>query len=668
MKDNSGLDMSDRQYFKEIMTGKDTIYSEILKSKSTDKYIFTVGVPVRDTDGKLLGAAVIAIDWQKYLDEHVLSSKIGKSGYNYILNAQGTTIGHPNKDRMLQPTAIPNEVRQMVAEKNGFLHYTYSGEEKVQAFGQVERTGWIVCSTEPEAELAALAIKQRNTLIVAGVIIYAALLSILIILLKGQVSKPLRRLMTFTNEIARGNYQAKLDGQYHFEIKELAADIQRMTGELKNKLGFANGVLHGFAAPMIVCDMSGAIIYTNQPMIDFLGVSGTSDDFKGQSTGQFFYGDASRQTVTDKCQRERKKCELRGAEMDVRGDKKVFLNMDLSPIYDLDDNMIGTIASITDLTAIREQQQRIEVQRDMMIGVAGKANTVSNRVSTATEQLSAQVEQSSRGVEDQSHRVSETATAMEEMTSTVLEVARNASKAAETSEQARKKAEDGAQVVGQVVEFMGQVKVNSDQSRADMNTLGQQAEGIGRILNVISDIADQTNLLALNAAIEAARAGEAGRGFAVVADEVRKLAEKTMSATKEVGEAIAGIQQGTRKNIENVEKVFKASEAAAALAGKSGEALREIVSLVDAATDQVRAIAAASEQQSSASEEINRSIADIDRISGETAEAMRQSAQAVIELANQAQALNTLIEELEGDGGGAGQGESPGRARQAALN
>ena len=182
-----------------------------------------------------------------------------------------------------------------------------------------------------------------------------------------------------------------------------------------------------------------------------------------------------------------------------------------------------------------------------------------------------------------------------------------------------------------------------------MSSLGTQAEGIGQIMNVISDIADQTNLLALNAAIEAARAGDAGRGFAVVADEVRKLAEKTMTATKEVGQAIQGIQEGTRKNIDNVERSGKTIIEVTQLATLSGNALRQIVSLADTTTDQVRSIATASEEQSSASEEINRSLEDVNRVSLETSDTMRHSALAVGDLANQAQALKHLIGRMQSE-------------------
>jgi methyl-accepting chemotaxis protein len=298
-----------------------------------------------------------------------------------------------------------------------------------------------------------------------------------------------------------------------------------------------------------------------------------------------------------------------------------------------------------------EAQARAErAKAEGMIQAANKLEGVVEIVTSDSEQLSAQIEQSSRGAEEQSRRVTETATSMEEMNATVLEVAQNASNAAEAADQAKARAEDGAKVVGLVVKGIEEVRHQAQEMKADMSTLGKQAEGIGQIMNVISDIADQTNLLALNAAIEAARAGEAGRGFAVVADEVRKLAEKTMTATKEVGDAIRGIQDGTRKNIDNVERSGKTIEEATVLANKSGESLREIVALVESTTDQVRSIATASEEQSSASEEINHSIEDVSRISLETTDAMRQSAQAVGELANQSQVLKSLIIEMQSEG------------------
>jgi len=303
--------------------------------------------------------------------------------------------------------------------------------------------------------------------------------------------------------------------------------------------------------------------------------------------------------------------------------------------------------------AAEAAKQRAELAKsEGMLQAAGQIEGVVEIVTSASEELSAQIEQSSRGSEEQAQRIGETATSMEEMNATVLEVAKNASQAAETADRAKRKANDGSAVVGQVVAGIGEVQAQALELKTDMTSLGRQAEEIGHIMNVISDIADQTNLLALNAAIEAARAGEAGRGFAVVADEVRKLAEKTMTATKEVGDAIRGIQDGARKNSTSVDLAVKKIEGATALAGESGAALEEIVALVDLTTDQVRAIATASEEQSSASEEINRSIEDVNRIAADTTDAMRQSAQAVSELANQSQILKNLVEQMkDGEGG-----------------
>lgn len=294
--------------------------------------------------------------------------------------------------------------------------------------------------------------------------------------------------------------------------------------------------------------------------------------------------------------------------------------------------------------------QAENARKEAMNDAAAQLEGVVEVLSSASTEISAQIEQSSRGAQEQSDRVQETATAMEEMNATVLEVARSASSAADMAGQARTKAEDGSRVVGLVVSDIEQVDAQSQRLKTDMHELGAQAEGIGYILNVISDIADQTNLLALNAAIEAARAGDAGRGFAVVADEVRKLAEKTMTATKEVDEAVRSIQAGTRTNVENVERAVQTIDDATARARQAQESLVEIVRLVDRATDQVRSIATASEQQASASEEITRSVDDVRRISHETSEAMRESAQAVLELANQAGVLRTLVEELKSDG------------------
>jgi methyl-accepting chemotaxis protein len=300
------------------------------------------------------------------------------------------------------------------------------------------------------------------------------------------------------------------------------------------------------------------------------------------------------------------------------------------------------------------EQHRLAAEtarQDGMLDAAGRLSDVVGVLSGAAAALSGHTGRATQGAQEQSLRLSEAVASMGEMRSTVIEVARSAATASGTAVSARDKASAGAVVVRRAMDGISAARDKALALARDMAELGSQADGIGRVLGVISDIADQTNLLALNAAIEAARAGEAGRGFAVVADEVRKLAEKTMVATAEVGQAIRDIQAGTQKGVTGVREAADVIETANALAGESGEALSAIVSLVEAASDQVRSIAAASEEQSAASESIEGTIADVGRVSEDTAQAMEQAVEAVADLAGQARVIEDLIDELRGDRG-----------------
>lgn len=293
------------------------------------------------------------------------------------------------------------------------------------------------------------------------------------------------------------------------------------------------------------------------------------------------------------------------------------------------------------------EQEAIEAKKKGMANAAEQIESVVSKLDEAIATIAVQVETSDRSLHAAALRLTETATAMEEMNSTVLEVAKNVGLAASISASARDKAIVGAEVVTQSVAGIHKLHDQSLALKKDMAMLDEHARSIDKIMSVISDIADQTNLLALNAAIEAARAGDAGRGFAVVADEVRKLAEKTMESTLEVGNAIKSIQQSATKSTHQVEQAVENISLANEFAAKSGEVLKEILQMVEQTADEVRAIAATSEEQSAASEEITRSITSVNEITLSTSTAMQSASQGVDSLRRRSHELVSLIEEMK---------------------
>ncbi len=259
---------------------------------------------------------------------------------------------------------------------------------------------------------------------------------------------------------------------------------------------------------------------------------------------------------------------------------------------------------------------------------------------SASSEISSSTEQMAAGAQEQTSQASEVAGAVEEMTKTIMENSKNANQTADTAKQAKHSAEQGGKVVQETVTGMKRIAEVVKKSAETVQELGKSSNQIGEIIGVIDDIADQTNLLALNAAIEAARAGEQGRGFAVVADEVRKLAERTTKATKEIASMIKKIQSDTTGAVASMEEGTKEVDNGIKLADKAGSSLNEIVGVSQKVTDMVTQIAAASEQQSSASEQISKNVEAISTVTSQTASSTQQIARA-------AEDLNRLTENLQ---------------------
>ncbi|WP_147819567.1 methyl-accepting chemotaxis protein [Salidesulfovibrio onnuriiensis] len=310
-------------------------------------------------------------------------------------------------------------------------------------------------------------------------------------------------------------------------------------------------------------------------------------------------------------------------------------------------------AALTDARQARQARHDADqAQRRGMLQAAKMLRYIVKHMNEASTRVNRESENIRENALSQQMRVEQTVDAIEAMSENIASVAQSATQASEAAESASMRAQNGSEVVGRTVDTIGRVNAITESLKAEVGDLGCKAEGIGKIMGVISDIADQTNLLALNAAIEAARAGEAGRGFAVVADEVRKLAEKTMDATREVGQSIAAIQEGVQKNIRGMERAADAVVDANRLAGESGRMLAEILEHFELTSNQITGIAAASEQQSVAGQQISEAVGEVDKVTMGTAEAVNQTGQAIGVLTRQIEALSKLhgLFQLLGEG------------------
>ncbi|MDD1975764.1 methyl-accepting chemotaxis protein [Pseudomonas putida] len=293
-----------------------------------------------------------------------------------------------------------------------------------------------------------------------------------------------------------------------------------------------------------------------------------------------------------------------------------------------------------ELGQLQRSMQRMTVSLRELIGGIGDGVT---QIASAAEELSAVTEQTSAGVNNQKVETDQVATAMNEMAATVQEVARNAEEASEAALVADQQAREGDRVVGEAIAQIERLAHEMNHSSEAMGQLKGESDKIGSVLDVIKSVAQQTNLLALNAAIEAARAGEAGRGFAVVADEVRSLAQRTQQSTEEIEALIASLQNGTQQVVSTMDASRNLTDSSVELTRRAGTSLDTITRTVSSIQAMNQQIAAAAEQQSAVAEEINRSVMNVRDVSDQTSAASEETAASSVELARLGTHLQGLV-------------------------
>ncbi len=321
---------------------------------------------------------------------------------------------------------------------------------------------------------------------------------------------------------------------------------------------------------------------------------------------------------------------------------------DLTKRVDIDSHdEIGTLAQLIN-RFIQKLQELI-----------GDVSASAHEVATTATQIAASGEQMAAAIKQQSQQAGQISSAVEQLSASVTEVARKSSEASGNAEQSGSAAAEGGRIVQETIDGMKSINEAVSSSSVSVQALGRRGEQIGQIIEVINDIADQTNLLALNAAIEAARAGEHGKGFAVVADEVRKLADRTTKATGEVSESITAIQTETTQAVQRMNHGTEQVKTGVEHATEAGLSLQQIVSSTSDVANMIQSIAAAVEQQSAASEQITQNIETISLVSRQSSDGAEQTAQAALQMSQKAEHLLQIVGKFRVKRDGADQRAQP---------
>lgn len=431
------------------------------------------------------------------------------------------------------------------------------------------------------------------------------------------------------------------------ELRPFADDLARLFRSATDGAEAARNLLGNLPVPFAVIAPDGGVLRMNNEFAALLGKKDPASLISTSGTGDA-KAPADLERMLGACL-ERGRRESGVWEPDSRPDgKRTCLRVDAVPFQGPERSASCVLVTCADVSDMRQKRSEFERQWDTVMSTGADINDLAQRLASASEELSAASDEQARGAVTQKKQADAVVSSMSKMTSAAIDVAQNAAATSQSAKTAMEDARVSGRKVQEAVTGIARVSDSAKELSGVLTQLDHQAGEIGRITGVITDIADQTNLLALNAAIEAARAGEAGRGFAVVADEVRKLAEKTRIATEEVKSSIGTIQERSRSAVDSMDMTIQCIGRSTVLSDEAAQAIARVVGYTEEMVSRMDNVAATAEEQSTSAEEVRSAIEAIAGIADESETGAKQVSGATRELASLAHNLLKLAARFSG--------------------
>ncbi len=620
--------------------------------------------PVKDKFDKVIGVWYVgySLDGLSALKDYISSTKILQKGFTALVDDNNVPVFFSD---------ITNEAQVSQFYENGEAYSDW-----VITIEHFPAWEYKILVAYPQEVVDSEVNASLITVILLGFVVGVILLGVIYFIMNKYVIKPVDTLDEATKKIASGDLDVIVELDSKDEIGNLAGEFNKMTEQIYQQMENLNNL----PTPVSVIDKDYNITFINRKGAEVVGKK--VDELIGRKCYNHF--------KTDHCNTEKCACKLAMANNTNVSDETIshanntqtHVMYTGSPVKNKEGKIIGALEYFADVSEIKEMQNYLyRSTQNMLAGIEqfeqgdltvkltaekegddiarlfngfndaihrvkemiNKVGESIDSTASATEEISSSTEQMAAGAHEQSAQAAEVASAVEQMTAGILETTTLIMNAKEHASEAGEIAQNGGSEVMKTIEGINRIAEVVSLASKNIEQLGHSSSQIGDIVQVINDIADQTNLLALNAAIEAARAGEQGRGFAVVADEVRKLAERTTKATQEIGDMIKQIQKDTFEAVESIKTGSGEVEKGKEQANSAGKSLTEIIKAATEVLEVVEQIVTASDEQSKTAEQISQNIDSISSVTQQSAAGTEQVARASGDLSQLMQNLQEQI-------------------------